>query len=101
MIVIFIHCAMGVLGNGGIATLSLVLYFESCISLTIFTLAIRGLGRHIKLRGVLYRELRPYWSRPPTSPGRARQREGYAARDVNPIDWVCGSLELSFVPELV
>ena len=48
MIVIFICCAMGVGGNGGIATLSLVLFFESCIYPTIFTLALRGLGRHTK-----------------------------------------------------
>jgi FHS family L-fucose permease-like MFS transporter len=48
MIVIFISCAMGLEGNGGIATLSLVLFFESCIFPTIFTLSLRGLGRHTK-----------------------------------------------------
>ncbi|MCJ1416337.1 hypothetical protein MMC32_002672 [Xylographa parallela] len=48
MIVLFICCAMGVAGNGGIATLSLVLFFESCIYPTIFTLSLRGLGRHTK-----------------------------------------------------
>ncbi|MCJ1293320.1 hypothetical protein MMC34_004874 [Xylographa carneopallida] len=48
MIVIFISCAIGVGGNGGIATLSLVLFFESCIYPTIFTLSLRGLGRHTK-----------------------------------------------------
>ena len=48
MIVVFISCAMGLHGNGGIATLSLVLFFESCIFPTIFTLSLRGLGRHTK-----------------------------------------------------
>ncbi|KAH8593994.1 putative L-fucose-proton symporter [Bisporella sp. PMI_857] len=47
-IMIFISCAMGVKGEGGVAMLSLVLFFESCIFPTIFTLAIRGLGRHTK-----------------------------------------------------
>jgi len=48
MIIIFISCAMGLSGNGGIATLALVLFFESCIFPTIFTLSLRGLGRHTK-----------------------------------------------------
>ena len=48
LIVVFIACAMGVSGNGGIATLALVLFFESCIFPTIFTLSLRGLGRHTK-----------------------------------------------------
>jgi FHS family L-fucose permease-like MFS transporter len=48
MIVIFISASMGVEGEGGIAMLSIVLFFESCIFPTIFTLAIRGLGRHTK-----------------------------------------------------
>ena len=48
MIVVFIACAMGLSGSGGIATLSLVLFFESCIFPTIFTLSLRGLGRHTK-----------------------------------------------------
>ncbi|MCJ1473468.1 hypothetical protein MMC13_002119 [Lambiella insularis] len=48
MLVIFICCAMGISGYGGIATLSLVLFFESCTYPTIFTPAIRGLGRHTK-----------------------------------------------------
>lgn len=47
-IMIFIACAMGVYGEGGVAMLSLVLFFESCIFPTIFTLSIRGLGRHTK-----------------------------------------------------
>ncbi|MCJ1412391.1 hypothetical protein MMC19_006485 [Ptychographa xylographoides] len=48
MIMIFIAAAMGVYGNAGIAMLSLVLFFESAIFPTIFTLSIRGLGRHTK-----------------------------------------------------
>ncbi|KIX02202.1 uncharacterized protein Z518_08141 [Rhinocladiella mackenziei CBS 650.93] len=47
-IMIFIACAMGIYGEGGVAVLSLVLFFESCIFPTIFTLSIRGLGRHTK-----------------------------------------------------
>jgi MFS transporter, FHS family, L-fucose permease len=47
-IMIFISISMGVRGEAGVATLSLVLFFESCIFPTIFTLAIRGLGRHTK-----------------------------------------------------
>lgn len=48
MIIVFIICAMVTKGNAGIATLSLVLFFESCVFPTIFTLALRGLGRHTK-----------------------------------------------------
>ena len=48
MIIVFISAAMGAKGNGGIACLSLVLFFESCIFPTIFTLSLRGLGRHTK-----------------------------------------------------
>lgn len=48
MIMVFIACAMGVQGEAGVAVLSLVLFFESCIFPTIFTLSIRGLGRHTK-----------------------------------------------------
>jgi len=33
---------------GGVATLMIVLFFESCIFPTIFTLSLRGLGRHTK-----------------------------------------------------
>ncbi|KAH6682570.1 putative L-fucose-proton symporter [Halenospora varia] len=47
-IMIFIAAAIGVEGEGGVAMLSLVLFFESCIFPTIFTLSIRGLGRHTK-----------------------------------------------------
>ena len=48
MIMVFIAAAMGAYGEGGVACLSLVLFFESCIFPTIFTLSIRGLGRHTK-----------------------------------------------------
>ncbi|KAL8921501.1 MAG: hypothetical protein Q9208_005655 [Pyrenodesmia sp. 3 TL-2023] len=47
-VMIFIAASMGVNGEGGVATLSLVLFFESCVFPTIFTLSIRGLGRHTK-----------------------------------------------------
>ncbi|KAF2255012.1 putative L-fucose-proton symporter [Trematosphaeria pertusa] len=47
-IVIFISAAIGTYGNTAIAMLSLVLFFESCIFPTIFTLSLRGLGRHTK-----------------------------------------------------
>jgi FHS family L-fucose permease-like MFS transporter len=47
-IMLFIGLAIGLYGETGIAMLSLVLFFESCIFPTIFTLSIRGLGRHTK-----------------------------------------------------
>ena len=47
-VMIFIAAAMGAEGEGGVAMLSLVLFFESCVFPTIFTLSIRGLGRHTK-----------------------------------------------------
>jgi len=47
-IMVFIALAIGLGGETGIAMLSLVLFFESCIFPTIFTLSIRGLGRHTK-----------------------------------------------------
>lgn len=47
-VMIFIAASMGVRGEGGVAMLSLVLFFESCVFPTIFTLSIRGLGRHTK-----------------------------------------------------
>ena len=59
-IMIFIACAIGVdTGKGvdpnwgGLACLMLVLFFESCIFPTIFSLSLRGLGRHTK-RGASY-----------------------------------------------
>jgi FHS family L-fucose permease-like MFS transporter len=48
MIIIFTSCAMALKGYAGIAMLSVVLFFESCIFPTIFTLSLRGLGRHTK-----------------------------------------------------
>lgn len=47
-IMVFISMSMGIFGEGGVASLSLVLFFESCVFPTIFTLSIRGLGRHTK-----------------------------------------------------
>ena len=47
-VMIFIAASMGAYGQAGIASLSLVLFFESCVFPTIFTLSIRGLGRHTK-----------------------------------------------------
>ena len=47
-IIVFIAAAIGTKGNTGIAMLSLVLFFESCIFPTIFTLSLRGLSRHTK-----------------------------------------------------
>lgn len=47
-IMLFIALAIGIYGEAGIAMLSLVLFFESCVFPTIFTLSIRGLGRHTK-----------------------------------------------------
>ena len=49
--IIFIVLAMAVPGSGGLACLSLVLFFESCLFSTIFTLSLRGLGRHTKRGG--------------------------------------------------
>jgi FHS family L-fucose permease-like MFS transporter len=47
-IMLFIALAIALYGEAGIAMLSLVLFFESCVFPTIFTLSIRGLGRHTK-----------------------------------------------------
>lgn len=47
-VMVFIALAIGVYGEGGIAFLRLALFFESCVFPTIFTLSIRGLGRHTK-----------------------------------------------------
>ena len=49
--IVFIICAIAVPGSGGLACLSLVLFFESCLFSTIFTLSLRGLGRHTKRGG--------------------------------------------------
>jgi FHS family L-fucose permease-like MFS transporter len=47
-VVLFASIATGVQGNGAIAAISLVLFFESCVFPLIFTLSLRGLGRHSK-----------------------------------------------------
>ncbi|PSN70428.1 putative L-fucose-proton symporter [Corynespora cassiicola Philippines] len=47
-IMIFISAAIGTKGDAAIAMLCMVLFFESCIFPTIFTLSLRGLGRHTK-----------------------------------------------------
>lgn len=52
-VMIFICLAIGFRGEAGTAFLSLVLFFESCVFPLIFTLSIRGLGRHTK-RGSSY-----------------------------------------------
>lgn len=46
--VIFIAAAIPTDGDAAIAMLCMVLFFESCIFPTIFTLSLRGLGRHTK-----------------------------------------------------
>jgi FHS family L-fucose permease-like MFS transporter len=55
LIMVFIAAAIGTnTGSattanwGGIAMIMIVLFFESCIFPTIFTLSLRGLGRHTK-----------------------------------------------------
>jgi MFS transporter, FHS family, L-fucose permease len=55
LIMVFIAAAIGVNTGGdsrpnwgGLAMLMIVLFFESCIFPTIFTLSLRGLGRHTK-----------------------------------------------------
>jgi hypothetical protein len=55
LIMVFIAAAIGtntgtaITANwGGVAMLMIVLFFESCIFPTIFTLSLRGLGRHTK-----------------------------------------------------
>ena len=47
-VVVFACLVMGLRGNAGIAAISLVLFFESCVFPLIFTLSLRGLGRHSK-----------------------------------------------------
>ena len=47
-VVLFACLTMGLKGNAGIAAISLVLFFESCVFPLIFALSIRGLGRHSK-----------------------------------------------------
>ncbi|KAK3990937.1 L-fucose permease Glucose/galactose transporter [Cladorrhinum sp. PSN332] len=50
---VFSVAAMNTSGTTSIAMLMLVLCFESCCFATIFTLGLRGLGRHTKLGGSL------------------------------------------------
>lgn len=47
-VMIFIICSIAVKGEAGVALLTIVLFFESCVFPTILTLSIRGLGRHTK-----------------------------------------------------
>ncbi|KAH8153025.1 uncharacterized protein LAJ45_02612 [Morchella importuna] len=47
-VIAFQSAAVGATGNAGMACLMLVLFFESICFPTIFTLAIRGLGKHTK-----------------------------------------------------
>ncbi|KAJ4325476.1 hypothetical protein N0V94_000619 [Neodidymelliopsis sp. IMI 364377] len=47
-IIIFITASIPTNGDTAIAMLCMVLFFESCIFPTIFTLSLRGLGRHTK-----------------------------------------------------
>jgi FHS family L-fucose permease-like MFS transporter len=47
-VVLFACLVMGLRGNAAIASISLVLFFESCVFPLIFTLSLRGLGRHSK-----------------------------------------------------
>lgn len=53
MCFVFIVAAMNTQGSASIAMLILVLCFESACSPTIFTLGLRGLGRHTKIGGSL------------------------------------------------
>ncbi|GAB1317616.1 hypothetical protein MFIFM68171_07826 [Madurella fahalii] len=50
---VFVVAAMNTAGTTSIAMLILVLCFESCCFATIFTLGLRGLGRHTKMGGSL------------------------------------------------
>ncbi|KAI9670726.1 MAG: hypothetical protein M1817_003836 [Caeruleum heppii] len=46
--IIFAAASMATYGDAAVAMLSIVLFFESCVFPTIFTLSLRGLGRHTK-----------------------------------------------------
>ncbi|KAK4192268.1 Glucose/galactose transporter [Podospora australis] len=50
---VFVVAAMNTAGTASVAMLMLVLCFESCCFATIFTLGLRGLGRHTKTGGSL------------------------------------------------
>ena len=49
--IVFIILAIAIPGTGGLACLSVVLFWESCLFSTIFALSLRGLGRHTKRGG--------------------------------------------------
>jgi FHS family L-fucose permease-like MFS transporter len=53
MCFVFVLAASQSTGNGSIAMLCLVLCWESACFATIFTLGLRGLGRHTKIGGAL------------------------------------------------
>jgi FHS family L-fucose permease-like MFS transporter len=48
MVIVFCAAATGARGNAGLAMMMLTLFFESICFPTIFTLSIRGLGKHTK-----------------------------------------------------
>lgn len=48
MCIVFNGLVLGVTGDAAIACLCMVLFFESCCFPLIFTLSLRGLGRHSK-----------------------------------------------------
>jgi len=50
---VFVVAAMNTSGTSSIVLLTLVLCFESACFATIFTLGLRGLGRHTKMGGSL------------------------------------------------
>ncbi|KFY31453.1 hypothetical protein V493_01093 [Pseudogymnoascus sp. VKM F-4281 (FW-2241)] len=51
MCAVFSIAAMNTQGNAGIALFIMIFVFESCCFATIFTLALRGIGRHTKRGG--------------------------------------------------
>lgn len=51
MCIIFTIAALNVHGNAGIGLFIMIFVFESCVFAIIFTLALRGLGRHTKRGG--------------------------------------------------
>lgn len=51
MCAVFAIAAMNTWGNAGIGLFIMIFVFESCCFATIFTLALRGIGRHTKRGG--------------------------------------------------
>lgn len=51
MCAVFAIAAMNTHGTAGIALFIMIFVFESCCFATIFTLALRGIGRHTKRGG--------------------------------------------------